>query len=121
MRSDELQQPGAFVRMIEQVLEDAPTQLTMVPGGTPAAFPDLDIYSFKQTWPDASCGFAGIAAQVLTDAQTVVVSAQSTARAAVYIRGELAYRIERPTEAFWEAIRAQQLPGAAEAHAHLGV
>jgi hypothetical protein len=80
----------------------------------------LDITSFRQTWPDASCGFGGIAAQVLTDAQTVVVCARDRSLAAVYVRGECAYVVKRPNQAFWDAMRERQLPGAAADHTHLG-
>jgi hypothetical protein len=76
--------------------------------------------SFRQTWPDASCGFGGIAAQVLTDAQTIVASAQDGSRAAVYVRGEFAYLIVRPNLAFWDAVRERQLPGAAADQTSLG-
>jgi hypothetical protein len=113
--------------MMRQVLEDAmarPVRQT-----TRTAAPDasalvgalsLNITSFRQTWPDASCGFGGIAAQVLTDAQTVVVSAHDGTRALVYVRGEFAYVVERPNQAFWDAMRDRQAPGAAADHSHLG-
>lgn len=80
----------------------------------------LNVTSFRQTWPDASCGFGGIAAQVLTDAQAVVVSAPDSSLAVVYVRGEFAYVVERPNQAFWDAVRERQLPGAAADHTHLG-
>ena len=86
----------------------------------PVEFSQLAIYSSRQTWPDASCGFGGIAAQVLTDAQTVVAHWEGGSVAAVYIRGEPAYLIDHPNQAFWDAVGEHRLPGAAESHAHLG-
>jgi hypothetical protein len=122
--SDELRSPETFVAMFAHVLDDAMTRFTALPAttGAPAAveFPALAVYSFKQTWPDSGCGFGGIALQVLTDAQTVVVSWAERAVAAVYIRGEFAYLIDAPTSAFWEAVHAAHLPGAAERRDHLG-
>jgi len=113
MESAELQSVAAFVAMIQATLDDATARL----GGD---FTGLQVISFRQTWPDASCGFGGIAAQVLTDAQTVVVSAPDGSLAAVYVRGEFAYVVERPNQAFWDAVRAHQLPGAASDYIDLG-
>jgi hypothetical protein len=67
MESQQLQSLDAVVAMMRSVLEDAVTRLA---GSTlwPVNFADLNIYSFQQRWLDASCGFGGIAAQVMTDA-----------------------------------------------------
>lgn len=113
MESAELQSVAAFVRMIQTALDDATSRLGV-------DFARLEVTSFRQTWPDASCGFGGMAAQVLTDAQTVAVSAPDGSSAAVYVRGEFAYVVERPILAFWDALRERQLPGAAADHSHLG-
>jgi hypothetical protein len=82
MDSPELQSVEAFVAMMRRVLDDVmarPVRHTTGDAPPDASTSDpmvsLDVTSFRQTWPDASCGFGGIAAQVLTDAQTVVVSA----------------------------------------------
>ena len=127
MDSPELQSVEAFVAMMRQVLDDAmarPVQHTTSEESQDSSAADgalsLDVTSFRQTWPDASCGFGGIAAQVLTDAQTVVVSAPDRSLAMVYVRGEFAYAVERPNQAFWDAVRERQLPGATANHAHLG-
>ncbi len=123
MESLELQSIEAFVAMMKRVLEDAMIRLaqkTADQQSEPVEFSQLAIYSFRQTWPDASCGFGGIAAQVLTDAQTVVAHWEDGSVAAVYIRGELAYLIDHPNQAFWDAVGEHRLPGAAEPHAHLG-
>jgi hypothetical protein len=113
--------------MMRRVLDDAmarPVRHSTSEEPPDAPAPDsalsLDVTSFRQTWPDASCGFGGIAAQVLTDAQTVVVSAPDRSVAVVYVRGEFAYVAERPNQAFWDAVRERQLPGAAADHTHLG-
>jgi hypothetical protein len=50
----------------------------------------------------------------------VVVSAPDGSLAAVYVRGEFAYVVERPNQAFWDAVRDRQLPGAAADHIDLG-
>ena len=127
MDSPELQSVEAFVAMMRQVLDDAMARLaqhTTSEESQDSSAADgalsLDVTSFRQTWPDASCGFGGIAAQVLTDAQTVVVSARDGSTAVVYVRGEFAYAVERPNQAFWGAVRERQLPGATANHAHLG-
>lgn len=113
MESAELRSVAAFMMMIQTALDDATSRLGV-------DFTGLQVISFRQTWPDASCGFGGIAAQVLTDAQTVVVSASDGSSAAVYVRGAFAYLIERPNSTFWDAVRERQLPGAAADHSHLG-
>jgi hypothetical protein len=125
--SPELQSVEAFVAMMRRVLDDAmvrPVRHTTGVELPDASAPDgalsLNVTSFRQTWPDASCGFGGLAAQVLTDAQTVVVSAQDGSRALVYVRGEFAYLVERPNQTFWGALRDRQAPGAAADHSHLG-
>ena len=127
MDSPELQSVEAFVAMMRRVLDDAmarPVRYSTSEEPPDASAPDsalsLDVTSFRQTWPDASCGFGGIAAQVLTDAQTVVVSAPDRSVAVVYVRGEFAYIVERPNQAFWDAVRDRQAPGAAADHTHLG-
>jgi len=125
--SPELQSVEAFVAMMRRVLDDViarPVRHSTSEGTPDASASDstisLDVTSFRQTWPDAGCGFSGIAAQVLTDAQTVVVSAPDRSLALVYVRGEFAYIVERPNQAFWNAMRDRQLPGAAADHTHLG-
>ena len=82
--------------MVKKVLEDALTRfvaLATASGLGQVEFAGLEVCAFRQTWPDASCGFGGIAAQVLTDAQTVVVSWTDGDVATVYIRGEFAYLV----------------------------
>ena len=127
MDSPELQSVEAFVAMMRRVLDDVmarPVRHTTGDAPPDASTSDttasLDVTSFRQTWPDASCGFGGIAAQVLTNAQTVVVSAPDKSLAAVYVRGEFAYVVERPNQAFWDAVRDRQAPGAAADRTHLG-
>jgi hypothetical protein len=125
MESAELQSAEAFVAMIQRVLDDVVARPVEHHTGTttapdPVGFSSLEVCSFRQTWRDASCGFGGIAAQVLTAAQTVVLSRTDGVRALVYVRGEFAYVVDRPNQAFWDAVRARQLPGAADPHAHLG-
>lgn len=111
----ELRSPEAFAAMTRHVLDDALArfmELAAVKTLGPAEFANLDVYSFKQTWPDASCGFGGIAAQVITDAQTVVVSCADCDAAMVYICGQFAYLVDAPSQAFWDAVGEHVLPGA---------
>ena len=124
MDSPELQSVEAFLAMMRRVLDDAmarPVRYSTSDEGQDASTPQstlsLTVTSFRQTWPDANCGFGGIAAQVLTDAQTVVVSAPDGSLAAVYVRGEFAYVVERPNQVFRDAVRDRNLPGAATDHA----
>ena len=119
MPSQELQTGENFSAMIAAVLDDALPRLadTTVADQSqtaPLSFTDVTVISFPQTWPDASCGFGGIAAQVLTEAQTVVVSRRDGAGAVVYIRGDFAYPVAQPGAAFWVLVREQRLPGAAD-------
>jgi hypothetical protein len=114
--SPELQSVEAFVAMMRRVLDDVMATNASEPEGTSS----LDVTSFRQTWPDASCGFGGISAQILTDAQTVGVSAPDKSLAVVYVRGEFAYFVERPNQVFWDAVGARQAPGATADHTHLG-
>lgn len=123
MESPELQSIEAFIAMMKSVLEDAMIRLAQRDTGQPTElveFSQLAMHSFRQTWPDASCGFGGIAAQALTDAQTVVAHWDVGDIAAVYIHSEFAYLIAHPNQAFWDAVRERHLPGAANPHAHLG-
>ena len=127
MDSPELQSVEAFVAMMRQALDDVmarPVRYSTSEEPPDASTSDsvlsLDITSFRQTWPDASCGFGGIAAQVLTDAQTVIVSAPDKSLAVVYVRGEFAYVVKRPNQAFWDAVRDRQAPGAAADRTHFG-
>jgi hypothetical protein len=101
VESAELQSVAAF--MIQAALDDATARLGV-------ELPTLDVYSFRQAWPDASCGFGGIAAQVLTDAQTVVVSARDASRAAVYVRGEFAYLVAGPPRRFGTPCASASFP-----------
>lgn len=111
----ELRSPEAFAAMTQHALDDALAKfasLAVAQELEPPEFANLDVYSFKQTWPDASCGFGGIAAQVVTDAQTVVVSCADCDAAMVYVGGQFAYVVMAPNQAFWDAVGEQALPGA---------
>jgi hypothetical protein len=121
--SAELRGIDAFVAMVRRVLEDGAIRCAALAAARalgPVDFSALDVTSFRQTWPDASCGFGGIAAQVLTDAQTVVVSWKAGVAALVYVRGEFAYMVEEPTPQFWDAVWERRLPGAADPRDLLG-
>jgi hypothetical protein len=118
----ELQNPEAYATMVRDVLEDAVTRFVALAAAGALGqveFAGLEIYAFRQTWPDASCGFGGIAAQALTDAQTVVVSWTDGDVAAVYMRGQFAYLVNTPSQVFWDALAEHDLPGAAAPHEHL--
>ncbi len=120
--SQELCSPEAFAAMMRSVLDDASIRLAALAAAKalgPVEFASLDVYSFKQTWPDANCGFDGIAAQVLTDAQTVVASWADCAAALVYLRGEFAYLVDSPSQAFWDDLGEHGLPGATDPHERL--
>lgn len=118
----ELQNPEAYAAMVKAVLEDAVARFMALAAASALGsveFAGLEVCAFRQTWPDASCGFGGIAAQVLTDAQTVVVSWTDGDAATVYIRGEFAYLVNLPSQAFWDALAEHDLPGAAAPREHL--
>ncbi|MNU26887.1 hypothetical protein D3C71_152680 [compost metagenome] len=53
---------------------------------------DVEIYSFPQSWGSTALGFGGVGGQMMTTAQTTIVSLETTAW--VYIGGQLAYCVE---------------------------
>lgn len=53
---------------------------------------DVAIYSFPQTWGSTALGFGGVGGQMMTTAQTTIVSLETTAW--VYISGQLAYCVK---------------------------
>lgn len=70
--------------------------------------------SWEQVWSDTSCGFGGMAGQVITTARTHVVGTGGRGPWAVYHGGRWAYTIREANEAFHEAIAQQNLCGAAD-------
>lgn len=53
---------------------------------------DVEIYSFPQTWGSSGIGLSSVGGQMMTTAQTTIVSLETTAW--VYIGGQLAYCVE---------------------------
>ncbi len=70
---------------------------------------DVEIYSFPQTWGSTALGFGGVGGQMMTTAQTTIVSLDTTAW--VYIGGQLAYHIEewQRNETFTRDMQAQRM------------
>jgi hypothetical protein len=70
------------------------------------------VVSWPQTWGSTACGFGGMGGCMMTTAQTTVIVGP-LGDVAVYHAGRLARHIVAPTDAFWDAMMKQQLPGAA--------
>jgi hypothetical protein len=60
---------------------------------------DVEWYSFPQTWSDTSCGYGGVAGQMITGSQTVVLIYPT--RSAVVFAGK-PYFIKHPNELFYK-------------------
>lgn len=74
---------------------------------------ECEIYVWPQIWSDTSCGFGGLAGQMITNASTVVVVGPQL-DACVYHGGRFAYKIEQVGENFWKAIDNRELPAKRE-------
>lgn len=70
---------------------------------------DVEIYSFPQSWGSTALGFGGVGGQMMTTAQTTIVSLETTAW--VYIGGQLAYCVEewQRNEAFNRDMQHHQM------------
>lgn len=112
--SKELRSVGEFTHMMGGVLLDAVTRLDDF-NNYPVDFGDLIIYSWQQSWSDATCGFPGIGGQAITTAQTVLVMLGLSGPACVYHAGRFAYLVKHPGERFWLGVQSYNLPGADEA------
>lgn len=78
-------------------------------GGRALDVSDLDWWSFPQSWGSTSLGFGGIGGQAITAAQTTVVRGPGT-DCCVYFGSRLAYHVPRPSDHFWECVRAWRMP-----------
>lgn len=75
---------------------------------------ECEIYTWPQTWSDASCGHnCGFSAQMITSAPTVVVLGPMQ-DACVYHGGDFAYKINQTDASFWAAIDEQYMPSQQE-------
>lgn len=70
---------------------------------------ELDWWAFPQSWASTALGFGGIGGQAITTAQTVVVRGPA-GDCAVYFGTRLAYHVGRPSDHFWECVRAWRMP-----------
>lgn len=82
---------------------------------------EVDILSWPQNWPDARCGFDHPLRDVYRSEQTDVVIDNRLGTVYVYHAGHFAQRIETPGEAFWNAVRQRNLPGAVDEAAWAGL
>jgi hypothetical protein len=109
-----------YVEKIERVLYDAYLKIDeeREAGGLGHPAPeDIDVLSWPQTWPDARCGFERPMRDVHPTEQTNVVLDAVLGIALVYHAGHFARRVEQRSDAFWDAVRARQLPGATDEQA----
>jgi hypothetical protein len=96
----------------EILLQDALSRLS-------ADREDVELSEWEQTWPNTSCGFGGISGQALTTAPTVVVQHKETQQVVVYHANRFAYRVDKPSGAFDDAVAHCSLPGKVEPKSHL--
>jgi hypothetical protein len=109
-----MEREDAFLETMRTVLRDAMGKLdaeaAKIKSGT-HQFSDLNIYSWPQQWPDATCGFPGAGGQAVTTAQTILVESYLTGAWVVYIRGKFAYLVIHPNERFFHYFSIKQMPG----------
>lgn len=72
---------------------------------------DVSWYSWPQLWGNATCGFGGVGASIITRAQTVAIEDEETNAIAVYHAGRYAYTVKSPSKKFWELVSDFNLPG----------
>lgn len=71
---------------------------------------DVEVYAmFSQVWASTALGFGGIGGAAMTDAYTVVLESYLGAGYCVYFGGQFAYRIERPTDEFFQDMRDRRM------------
>jgi hypothetical protein len=62
---------------------------------------DIEVYAmFSQTWSSTALGFGGIGGQAFTSAYVIVLECMG--EFCVYFGGRFAYKVARPTKAFFE-------------------
>lgn len=70
---------------------------------------DMEVFSWPQTWADTSIGQGGIAGQMITKAQTVVIIGPM-GDVCVY-HNRFSYKVKNPSDKFYECMRSWRLPG----------
>ncbi len=106
-----------YTDKMERVLYDAYLKIDQdreskgLPHPTPE---EVDLISWPQEWPDARCGFDRPLKDVYRSEQTDLVLDSRVGSALVYHAGYFARKVDRPGDAFWDAVRARRLPGASD-------
>lgn len=78
---------------------------------------DIAVFAmFTQTWSSTALGFGGIGGQAITSAYTIVLESEYGEGFCVYFGGRFAYRIQRPTEAFFDDVIHRKIVAVKEAH-----
>ncbi len=80
---------------------------------------DFNLYTWPQTWSDTSCGWGGVAGQMITSAQTVVIFSTATFDFYVY-HGRFAYKVNKPTRKFMEAMSSFSVPSVRKINSEYG-
>lgn len=71
---------------------------------------DLEVFAmFSQTWGSTALGFGGIGGSAITPAYTVIVANVHSREFCVYFGGRFAYKVKKPTEDFFEAVRSSNM------------
>lgn len=103
---------GFLDRCLEHSIEHLKKPNPVLYDGYEMSERDLEVFSWPQTWGNTSTGFGGMAGQMMTTAQTVVTIGPM-GDACVYHNG-FAYKVEIPSDKFFECVNAQRLPGKAD-------
>ena len=109
-----------YLEKMERVLYDAYLKIDQDRETRGLSHPtpeEVDIISWPQEWPDARCGFERPLKDVFRSEQTDLVLDNRVGTVYVYHAGHFARRIEKPTQAFWDAANARRLPGAVDTDA----
>lgn len=69
-----------------------------------------NIYSFQQEWGDTTCGHGGVGGQAITPSQTYVFDVIGGSYY-VYQGGRFSYRIDQPSDEFFNDLRDWNLVG----------
>jgi hypothetical protein len=76
---------------------------------------DCIVYAmFAQSWSSTALGFGGLGGQAITTAYTVIIESEHGMGYCVYFGGRFAYRIERPSDHFYNDIHTHRMAQVSE-------
>lgn len=66
---------------------------------------DITVYTmFTQTWGSTALGFGGVGGAAMTSAYVIILESERGAGFCVYFGGRFAYKIEKPTDKFFNDV-----------------